>query len=57
MNGVKEFLTLTFFGMLLAGFCLGTLIEGTDAPTRQATLLGAGLWVTLVGVVGFPPER
>lgn len=54
---MKTFLTLTFVGTLLAGFMLGTLIEGTDEPIRQSVLLGLGVWLTIVGIVGFGRER
>lgn len=54
---MKTFLTITFAGMLLAGFMLGTLIEGTDEPIRQSVLLGAGVWLTIVGIVAFRPDQ
>ena len=54
---MKTFLTVTFVGMLLAGFMLGTLIEGTDQPIRQSVLLSAGVWLTIVGIVAFPPDE
>jgi hypothetical protein len=46
---VKTFLTLSLVGLLLAGFAVGTFIEGTDDPKRQGILLGFGLWLALVG--------
>ena len=54
---MKPFLTFTFAGMLLAGFMLGTLIEGTDEPIRQSVLLGGGIWLTIVGIVAFKPDE
>jgi hypothetical protein len=48
---VKTFLTLSLVGLLLAGFALGTFVEGTDDPKRQGLLLGFGLWLAVVGYV------
>ena len=47
---MKTFLTFTFVGLLLAGFSLGTLVEGSDEPARQGALLGFGVWLAVVGV-------
>jgi hypothetical protein len=47
---MKTFLTVTLVGLLLAGFALGTLVEGSDEPVRQGTLLGFGVWLTVVGI-------
>ena len=54
---MKEFVILTFVGLTLAGFCLGLVLDDGGSPTLPATLLGVGLWLTLVGAVGFPPRR
>ena len=51
VRGVKTFLTLSLAGLLVAGFAVGTFVEGTDDPKRQGLLLGFGLWLTLVGYV------
>ena len=56
---MKPFLTLTLIGLLVAVFALGTLIEGSDEPVRQGTLLGFGLWLTIVGIwmYGIPSAK
>jgi|APDOM4702015248_1054824.scaffolds.fasta_scaffold492908_2 hypothetical protein len=48
---MKTFLTLSLAGLLLAGFAVGTFVEGTDDPKRQGLLLGFGVWLAVIGYV------
>ncbi len=46
----KNFLTFSFVGLLLSGAMIGSLVEDTNEPILQGALLGAGVWLTLIGL-------
>lgn len=54
---MKAFLTLSFVGFLVAGFALGTLVDGTDEPVRQGLLLGFGVWLAGVAFALLRDDR